>query len=75
MKILSINVRGLGGQAKKLTLKQMVEANNPMCYLSRKTMGMGDPFIRDLKKIYWCVGILLHWMQRGLLEELSLIGL
>jgi hypothetical protein len=44
MKVLSVNMRGMGGggKAKRLALKQLVELEKLDILLIQETMGMGD---------------------------------
>ena len=50
MKILSINIHGLGGQAKNLALKRPVDLNQHDFLLIQETMEKGDPLVIKLRK-------------------------
>lgn len=52
MKILSINVRGLRGQAKIASLKRLVEVENPDILPIRETMVKGESVILVLEKTF-----------------------
>jgi hypothetical protein len=51
MKILSTNVKGLGGHAKQLSLKRLINLERLEIILLQETMGMGEPLIFYLKNL------------------------
>jgi exonuclease III len=51
MKILSANVRGLGGQSKQLSLKKLINLEKLEIIVLQETMGIDEPLIFYFKKL------------------------
>jgi endonuclease/exonuclease/phosphatase family metal-dependent hydrolase len=50
MKLLSLNIQGLGGQAKKLALKRLMELHRLDVFFLQETMGKVVSLISELRK-------------------------
>ena len=50
MKILSINIRGLGAEPKKITLKRLITTMSPTVILLQETMTEGNKAARIVKE-------------------------
>jgi len=49
MKIMFVNMRGLGGRRKKLSLKRFINLDQPDVVFIQETMGLCEPIIVELK--------------------------
>jgi exonuclease III len=52
MKFSSVNIQGLGGRAKKLSLHLIVDINHPDILMIQESMGVCDSFIYELVKLF-----------------------
>jgi exonuclease III len=52
MKFCSVNIRGLGGRSKKISLRHMVKIDHPDVLMIQESMGGCNPLIFELVKIF-----------------------